>query len=78
MAAPKFKVGKMDLHSEWKKAVKDWEDAHAELFKAMVAIEWPDPTLDSLGAYGVAYAHETQAKERMNAIAEEAKKQRGG
>ncbi|KWU22268.1 hypothetical protein [Achromobacter xylosoxidans] len=66
----------MDLHSAWKTAVEDWQVAHHELFKAMAAIEWPDPTLDSLGAYGVAYARETKAKERMKAIAEEAVKQR--
>lgn len=57
----------MDTANEWYAAVKEWQQARDELTDAIAAIQWPNPTLGCLENYDRAFAHETEARERMNA-----------
>ena len=57
----------MDTANEWYAAVREWQRARDELTDAIAAIQWPNPTPGCLENYDRAFAHETQARERMNA-----------
>ncbi|CAB3637302.1 hypothetical protein CEY09_14800 [Achromobacter marplatensis] len=56
----------MDTAKEWYAAVKEWQRARDELTAAIAAIKWPNPTQGCLESYDLAYARETEARDRMN------------
>ncbi|MDH0091400.1 hypothetical protein N7373_08080 [Achromobacter mucicolens] len=57
----------MDTANEWYAAVRQWQRARDELTEAIAAIQWPSPTPGCLENYDRAFAHETEARERMDA-----------